>query len=86
MSEVIKKEIKDEILFKIKSEGMRVSDAAEKYGFCSRTIYGWLSSAGITNSSSRIVAQQKREIDGLYAIIGKLSTELNRLKKGRSWK
>jgi len=86
MSEAIKKEIKDEILFKIKNEGMRVSDAAGKYGLCSRTIYGWLSIAGISNPSSQVVSQQKREIDGLYTIIGKLSTELNRLKKGRSWK
>lgn len=86
MSEAIRKEIKDEILFKIKNEGMRVPDAAGKYGLCSRTIYGWLSSAGITNPSSQIVAQQKREIDNLYTIIGKLTTKLNRLKKGRSWK
>lgn len=86
MSEPIKKEIKEEILFKIKSEGLRVSEAAKNYGLCDRTIYGWLSSTGITNPSSQIVAQQKREIDNLYTIIGKLTTALNRLKKGRQWK
>lgn len=86
MSEPIKKEIKEEVLFRIKNEGLTVPNAAERYGIKRRTIYGWLSTAGITNPSSQKIREQQREIDSLYTVIGKLSTELNKLKKGQSWK
>ena len=84
MSEPIKQEIKEEILFKIKSEGSSVSDAAKNYGINRRTIYGWLASAGINNPSTQKLRELTNENDRLYAIIGRLTTELNRLKKGRS--
>lgn len=86
MSEPIKKEIKDEILFRIKNEGLTVSNASEQYGINRRTIYSWLSTSGIINPSSQKIREQHREIDNLYTIIGKLSTELNKLKKGQQWK
>ena len=86
MSEPIKKEIKEEILDCIKNHGLSVADAALKYGISNRTIYGWLSALGITNPSSQKIREQQREINSLYTIVGKLTTELNRLKKGRSWK
>ena len=53
MSEPIKKEIKEEILFRIKNEGLSVPDAAKHYGINNRTIYGWLAKAGINNPSSQ---------------------------------
>ena len=86
MSEPIKKEIKEEVLFRIKNEGMSVPDAASHYGINRRTIYGWLSSAGINNPSTQKLRELTNENDRLYAIIGRLSTELNRIKKGRSCK
>ena len=86
MSEPIREEIREEILFRIKNEGLNVPNAAEQYGINRRTIYSWLSVAGITNPSSQKIREQQKEIDNLYTIIGKLSTELNRLKKGQSWK
>lgn len=86
MSDPIKKEIKEEILFRIKNEGLAVVKAADQYGINRRTIYGWLSTAGVTNPSSQKIREQQNEINKLYTIIGKLSTELNRLKKGQSWK
>lgn len=86
MSEPIKKEIKEEVLFRIKNEGLTVPNATLQYGINRRTIYGWLSSAGITNPSSQKIREQQREIDSLYTVIGKLSTELNKLKKGRTWR
>ena len=86
MSEPIKKEIKEEILFRIKNEGLSVPDAAAHYGINRRTIYGWLASAGINNPSTQKLRELTNENDRLYAIIGRLSTELNRIKKGRSCK
>jgi transposase-like protein len=86
MSEPIKKEIKEEILFRIKNEGLSVPDAAVHYGINRRTVYGWLSKAGINNPSTKKLRDLTNENDRLYAIIGRLSTELNRIKRGRSCK
>jgi len=86
MSEPIKKEIKDEVLFRVKNEGLSVPDAAEHYGINRRTIYGWLASAGINNPSTQKLRELTNENDRLYAIIGRLTTELNKVKKGRSCK
>jgi len=83
MSEPIKKEIKEEVLFRIKNEGLSVPDAAKHYGINCRTIYGWLSKAGINNPSIQKLRELTNENNRLYTIIGRLSTELNRLKKGR---
>lgn len=84
MSEPIKKEIKDEILLRIKDEGLSVPDASDHYGIRKRTIYGWLAKAGINNPSVQKLRELTNENDRLYAIIGRLTTEINRLKKGRS--
>jgi transposase len=84
MSEPIKKEIKEEIIFRIKNEGLSVPDAAKHYGINNRTIYGWLAKAGLNNPSTQKLRELTNEVDRLYTIIGRLTTELNRLKKGRS--
>ena len=83
MSEPIKKEIKEEVIFRIKTEGLSVPDAAKNYGINRRTIYGWLAAAGVNNPSTQKLRELTNENDRLYAIIGRLTTELNRLKKGR---
>lgn len=38
----IVKEIKDEIINKLKHEGLSVMDAAKQYGISDKTIYNWL--------------------------------------------
>lgn len=86
MSEPIKKEIKEEIIFRIKNEGLSVPDTAKNYGINPRTIYGWLSKAGINNPSTQKLRELSNENNRLYTIIGRLTCELNRLKKGRSCK
>ncbi|PIZ27617.1 hypothetical protein COY45_01505 [Candidatus Berkelbacteria bacterium CG_4_10_14_0_8_um_filter_42_34] len=86
MSEPIKKEIKEEILFRIKNEGLSVPDAAKHYGINNRTIYGWLAKAGINNPSSQKLRELANENNRLYTIIGRLTCELGRLKRGRSCK
>lgn len=38
----IAKEIKDEIINKLKHDGLSVLDAAKQYGISDKTIYNWL--------------------------------------------
>lgn len=84
MSEPIKKEIKEEILDRVRNQGLSVPDAAKHYGINNRTIYGWLAKAGLNNPNNQKLRELTNENERLYAIIGRLTTELNKVKKGRS--
>jgi len=83
MSEPIKKEIRGEILHKIKTTGMSVLEASNLYGVSTKAIYNWLKkeSAGVPNVLANNLL--RRDNEKLYAIIGKLTAEIERLKKGR---
>jgi transposase len=83
MFKPIAKEIKEEILHKIKTEGLSVSKAANNYGISTKTIYGWLSRQNEKAPSVLEISRLKRENQQLKEIIGMLTIEIERLKKGR---
>ena len=71
--ESILKEIKD---------GLRVVEAAVKYGLSDKTIYGWMKlQADNTGTSSLEVAKLKKEIQELKEIIGMFALERKRAGK-----
>lgn len=72
----IKKEIKDQILHRIKNEGVSVSQASKDHGVCAKTIYSWLRSGAASTSISILeVAQLKRENKVLLEMVGRLTME-----------
>lgn len=83
MSEPIVKEIKDRILFRIKNEGVSGAQAARDAGISSKTVYGWLAKESLNNVSILELNRLKRENEGLCKIIGKLTLEMDKVKKGR---
>lgn len=84
MSQPIKPEIKADILRRIKEEGISVVQASRDHGVSTKAIYNWLARTVLPAPSVVQVNQLKRENEALYAIVGRLTTELNKLKKGRS--
>ena len=79
----IPNEIKEEILNRIKQEGIKVPQIASQYRISDKTIYGWLKN-GVNNSKQNLVlevSKLKRENDDLLKIIGKLTAESERKKK-----
>lgn len=85
MFKPIAKEIRDQILSRIKNDGISVAGAAKDAGVNSKTVYGWLAKeAEKTNCSITTFNRLKRENQGLYQIIGKLTTQLDKMKK-RGW-
>lgn len=81
---IIPKEIKDEILAKVK-QGHKVSQLANEYGVSSKTIYNWLAT-GIKGEVSRLeYSRLKRERDDLLRLIGNLTLEVEKGKKKRSY-
>jgi len=83
MSEPIAKEIKDQILFRIKNEGVSGAQAAKDAGVSSKTVYGWLTKETLGSVSILELNRLKRENEGLCKIIGKLSLELDKVKRGK---
>jgi len=79
----IKKEIKEEILHKIKTEGLTVSKAAEQYGVSTKTIYGWLSRQNEKVPNILEISRLKRENQQLKEIVGMLTMEIEKTKRGR---
>ena len=83
VSEPIKKEIREEILHKVKTTGLPVAKASEQYGVSTKTIYTWLSKDGEQNPSLDLVRKLKKRNQELLTIVGILTYELEKIKKGR---
>lgn len=78
----IAKEVKDEILGKIKA-GEKVIEVCRQYGVSDKTVYAWLRSGTQQHVSFIEHNRIKRENEELKAIIGALTIEVERLKKKR---
>lgn len=83
MSEPIKKEIREQILSRIKNDGVPVAQAAKEHGVNSKTVYGWLAKETMTEPTILEFNRIKRENQGLYQLIGQLTSELDKVKRGR---
>ena len=83
MSEPINKEIREEILHKIKETGLSVSKASEQYGVSTKAIYSWLSKDGAQVPNLELVRKLKKRNQELLTIIGILTYEIENIKKGR---
>jgi transposase-like protein len=79
---VIDPDTKLEILDNVRNNGMRVSEAANKYGVTSRTIYGWLKKEVVGSDRNLILENNrlKKEIEQLYNMLGRATVELKRPK------
>ena len=80
----ISKEVKEQILNRIKNEGVSVADAAKDHGLSNRTIYGWLSKGAVGAPTWNELNKLKRERDELLRIIGELTINLSNTQKKTS--
>ena len=79
----IPKEIKDEILSKVRA-GERVTELAEQYAVSDKTIYSWLRQ----DSGDEVVSilkynKLKRENEELKRLIGELTLDMHLQKKSK---
>ena len=76
------KELKEEVLGKIKSEGITAIEAAKRYGIDVNNIYRW-ASKGIGGTKTNVweVNRLKKENRELKQIIGEMMFEKERGKK-----
>ena len=77
----ISKDVKEQILNRIKNEGVSVSQAAEDHGISTQSIYAWLTRGVKEPPSVLAYARLKRENQALKEMIGELTVELKRTQK-----
>ena len=82
MSTPIAKEIKQQILSRAK-EGVSVSKLSREHGVSIKTIYTWLGKQTTANPSALKYNRLKRERDELFKLVGKLTMDLSKEKRGR---
>lgn len=75
--------IKNEIITKIKDEGMTVIGASRQYSIAASAIYHWMRD-GVVNSSTSLILENnrlKKENEQLYNLLGRATVELKKSKK-----
>lgn len=78
---VVSQEVKEQILKRIREEGVPVAQAAQDHGLHPRTIYQWIS-RGVTAPPSILeIARLKRENQALKELIGELTLDMSLAKK-----
>lgn len=78
---VVSQEVKEQILKRIREDGMPVSQIANEHGIKPRVIYQWIS-RGVTSPPSILeTAKLKRENQALKELIGELTLEMSLAKK-----
>lgn len=74
-------EVKQQILKRIKEEGVSVTQAAGEHGLSTQTIYGWIAKGVTAPPSVLEVSRLKREVQTLHEIIGRLTVKLSLVEK-----
>lgn len=77
----ISKEIKDQILKRIKQDGVPVLRVAEEHGISSGTIYSWLSKGIKGNPTWLEHNKLKKENESLFRMVGELTVKLSQSQK-----
>ena len=78
---VVSQEVREQILKRIREDGIPVSQIANEHGIKPRVVYQWIS-RGVTAPPSILeVARLKRENQALKELIGELTLEMSLAKK-----
>jgi len=74
-------EVKEQILKRIKEEGVSVIEAAKEHGLNPTTIYSWLSRGIKDIPTLGELARIKRQNNELLNLVGELTLKMNQTKK-----
>ncbi|OQB04691.1 MAG: hypothetical protein BWY19_01190 [bacterium ADurb.Bin212] len=79
----IKKEIREQIMHRIKVDGVPAAQAAREHGVSKSTVYSWIERDTASQVSIAEYSRLKRQNQGLYELVGKLTHELDKQKRGK---
>ena len=81
---VVRKEVREQILARLKNEGVPVAKLAEEHGISPSTIYNWLGGQSTGAASALEMAKLRRQNQLLSELLGRVTLELERSKKKRA--
>jgi len=77
----VNKEVREQILKRVKDDGIPISQIASEHGITPRTIYQWISRSVTAPPSVLEIGKLKRENQALKEMLGELTMELSLAKK-----
>ena len=77
----VAKEVKAEIVRKVKEEGVSVAQAAKDAGVHETTVYGWLGAGATSAPSWGEINRLKKQNQELFGVIGELTIKLSQTQK-----
>ena len=77
----ISQEVKEQIINRIKNEGLTVAQAAKEHGVHETTVYGWLGGKAKGTPSMLEYIKLKRENDELLRLVGLITLKLSETQK-----
>ena len=80
----IAKEIREQILGRIKADGLPVAQIAREHGVNPKTVYGWLENEAGSSPGVLGLNRLRRENQALLLLVGRLTAEMEKQKRGRS--
>lgn len=76
-------ELKEQILRRIKDEGVSMAQAAKDHGISEKTIYGWIAKKTDGQPTLSELIKLRRENEQLLMLIGELTLKLSESQKKR---
>lgn len=76
-------EVKEQIINRIKNEGVTVSQAAKDHGVSEQSIYTWIGAKVDGGPSVMEITKLRREKDELLKLVGLLTLKLSEAQKKR---
>jgi len=77
----IAREVKEQILGRIKSEGLAVSEVAKEHGISEQTVYNWLGQGVEGRPTYGEISRLKRENAELKQLVGEITLKLSETQK-----
>lgn len=77
----VAKEVKTELIRRVKEEGVSVAQAAKDAGIHETTIYGWLGSGATSAPSWGELSRLQKQNKELFEVIGELTIKLSQAQK-----
>lgn len=76
-------DVKEQIINRIKNEGISVVDAAKDHGISENTIYGWIARKTEGQPTLSEIIKLKRENTQLLQLVGEMTFKLSDTQKKR---
>lgn len=74
-------DVREQIINRIKNEGVTVAQAAKDHGISEQTVYNWIGAKVEGEPSVMEIAKLRRENDELLKLVGILTLKLNESQK-----